>query len=72
MRRAEKHQIRAIEAFIKASRPLIGEEEAFIDNKADLISVNAPPEESFPIWLATLFMLSGLGCLIRSEVGCSF
>lgn len=71
MHRAESHQIQAVKQFVNACKPLLGEESAFLDNRADLIAVNAPPEESVPVWIAYLFMLCGLGCLIRSSVSLS-
>lgn len=71
MHRAEAHQIQAVKEFVNASKSRLGEESAFLESETDLIAVNAPPEESVPVWVASIFMLCGLGCLIRSSVSLS-
>lgn len=66
---AHKYQVQAMNAFMKAARPLVADEEAYLELEHDLVSVNPQPEDSVPSFVAAIFMATGLGRLIRSSVG---
>lgn len=54
---------------MKAARPLVINEEAYIDFEPDLISIVPQPDEAVPYFIASIFMATGLGRVIRSSVG---
>ena len=68
LQRSQPKQTQALETFIKQTRPLVKEEETFIERSHDLVALQTP-EEPYPLWVKEFLEYHSWSRYLQTPVG---